>query len=167
MAGHRRAGLAVTLAAALLLAGCGDGAQGDAQASAAAGGGNAVEGLLAIDDGDEGLLGSVNLPRPDWLPGGMPFPQDAHIYLTTHIPRDGEPDIFMVQANSFVKPGPYAQAFLEWAEAKGLDPEKSARFDAAKPVIAFKGADGSPASLQVLPQDGGFSQIVITFAGPL
>ena len=164
-AGNRLRGIAVTTALALLLTGCVEGTPGEAQASAAAGGENEVGGILAIEDGDEGLLGSVNLPRPDWLPAGMPFPDDAHIMLTTHIPRDGEPDLFMVQANSFVKPAPYAHIFLEWAEAKGLDPEQDARFGDERPVVGFKGADGSPASLQTTPQDGGLSRIMIAFAG--
>ncbi|OCC23620.1 hypothetical protein MB02_10645 [Croceicoccus estronivorus] len=143
---------------ALSIAGCGDGAS-DSQASGEAPAGNQIDGSR----GDEGLLGRVNLPRPDWFPAGMPFPNDAHIYLATHIRRDDEPDMFMLQANSFVEPVSYARAFYDWAEAKGLKPERDSRYDL---VVGFDGADGSPATLQVLAKDG-YTQIVIAYAGQL
>ncbi|WP_109806163.1 hypothetical protein [Sphingosinithalassobacter portus] len=163
----RVAGPALALALSLSLAGCGGGTaertdRSDDDAKVGAAGD-----FFEIEDGDKRLLGSVNLPRPDWLPAGMPFPADAHIVLVTHIKRDAQPDLFMIQANSFVKPAPYAQAFLLWAESKGLDPERDARYGDDRPVVGFKGADGSPASLQITPQEGGVSRIMIAFAGPL
>ena len=73
----------LALVLALSLAGCGDGA-GGSEASGTNDSGSQVDGILAIDDGEEGLLGSVKLPKPDWMPNGMPLPKDAHIYLATH-----------------------------------------------------------------------------------
>lgn|GEM_PF-5370797 len=158
---------ALALALTISCAGCGDGSGGNTDVSTSEHVAGGMGGLLEIEDGDEELLGSVNLPRPDWLPAGMPFPDDAHIYLATHIRREGDPDLFMIQANSFVKPASYAHAFHKWAKSKGLEPEQDARYGDERPVVGFKGADDSPASLQVLPQDGGFSRITIAFAGPL
>lgn len=162
--GHMARGtLAFVLA--LSLAGCGDGA-GGSEASGTSDGGGQVDGILAIDDGDEGLLGSVNLPKPDWVPNGMPLPKDAHIYLATHIRRGSEPDLFMLQAKSFVDAKSYADAFYDWAKGKNLKPELNDKPGAKTTLVGFTGAGDSTAMTQVISRDG-YRDIVISFAGPL
>lgn len=165
MSVHPMAGSVLALALAISLAGCGDGA-GGADASEKAATGDRVDGILAIEDGDKSLLGSVNLPRPDWMPHDMPLPQDAHIYLATRIPRNGEPDLFMVQAKSLVDAKAYADAFFDWANSRNLNPELNDTPGAKTKLVGFTGAADSPAMTQVISRDG-YRDIIITFAGPL
>ncbi|MGI9375584.1 MAG: hypothetical protein ACR2PC_05705 [Tsuneonella suprasediminis] len=165
MSGPRVTRNALMLALAMSLAGCSDGA-GGGDVSEKGATGNQVEGVLTIEDGDESLLGSVNLPRPDWMPQDMPLPQDAHIYLATHIPRNGEPDLYMVQAKSLVDAKAYADAFFDWAKNRNLNPELNDKPGAKTKLVGFTGAGDSPAMTQVISRDG-YRDIIITFAGPL
>ncbi|WP_123639931.1 hypothetical protein [Tsuneonella flava] len=165
MSVRRLAGNALVFALAMSLAGCGDGA-GGAGVSEKGATGNRANGILPVEDGDESLLGSVNLPSPDWMPQDMPLPQDAHIYLATHIPRNGEPDLFMVQAKSLVDAKAYADAFYEWAKNRNLNPELNDKPGAKTKLVGFTGAGDSPAMTQVISRDG-YRDIIITFAGPL
>ncbi|MBI1402779.1 MAG: hypothetical protein GC147_06170 [Porphyrobacter sp.] len=157
---------AAALAAGLALASCG----ADAPAAIDPPTGEAttatVDGILAIEDDDSGVLGSIELPRPDWLPSDMPLPGDAHIYITTRIPRGGDPDLFMLQAKSKVDSEAYAKAFFDWAQAKGLKPEMDDKPGRTTRLVGFTGAGDSPAMLQVISREG-YRDIVISFAGPL
>lgn len=110
-------------------------------------------------------LGSVDLPRPDWLPDDLPLPEDAHIYLSaTH--SNAQPAIHQLQARTMEDPASVAQAFIEWARGAGLEPVDESR--ASQPdiaVVSFRGESFNHSNLQVYRHDGGPNAIILSVVG--
>ena len=154
--------IASAIAATLLIVGCGDDASDTLEYDGESG---SVSADLSYQDGDG--LGSVNLPRPDWMPASLPLPKDAHIYVTTENKLDVRP-IRMLQARSMEEPEKIAGSFMEWARANGLDPK-----DQSSPSvphltnISFNDSSGHPSTFQVMRNEGEPNNIVIAIVGDL
>lgn len=160
-----------SLVAALpfLLVACGsesDGGAGgglaDSEVITSDSGGDAV--AVGLDDGDGGL-GSVNLPRPAWLPADFPLPQDARIFITVEREQQ-DPPIYMIQARTRSDGQAVADAVVDWALARGLQAE---RLESPGPghhiATLAKGNGLENANLQVFDKEGGIRQIVFAVSG--
>ena len=151
----------LALALPLLLAGCGGSASDDdgSEVITAGTGGNEV--ILGSDDGDGRGLGSVNLPRPDWLPADFPLPRDAHIFIT--VDRGDQPTpIFMIQARTRADGEEIADAVVAWAKGRGLEAERLKSHSDMLHLASFnKGNGRDSASLQVHDKDDGANTIIL------
>ena len=151
--------LTILLAPALLLAGCDS---GDAVAGAGASGGSAA----ASKSRDP--LGSVNLPRPDWLPADFPLPADAHITIVS-TNTDTTPRMFQLQARTMAEKDAFMADFRRWAEARGLHPVdegSNLNLDSTFSIMSFDGVKFSPSNLQVTDEGGKYRRIILSVVGP-
>ncbi|GGD79327.1 hypothetical protein [Croceicoccus mobilis] len=71
-------------------------------------------------------LGSVDLPRPAWLPADFPLPADAHIFTTVNNDKQ-TPPIYMIQARTRASGDEVADAAVKWGletSVKNLRPKQ-------------------------------------------
>lgn len=156
---HCRIALAVTLP--LLLVACGGSGSGedDSAIITAGSGGNTV--ILGENDGDGRGLGSVNLPRPAWLPADFPLPRDTHIFITVDQSDQSTP-IFMIQARTHADGEAICDAVVAWAKGRGLDAERLKSHSDKLHLASFgKGNGLDNASLQVHDKDDGVNTIIL------
>jgi hypothetical protein len=151
-------GLAL-LASALLLVACD---AGSASAGAEASGSTAAMGK------ERDPLGSVNLPRPDWLPADFPLPADAHITIVS-TNTDTTPKMFQLQARTMAEKDAFMADAMRWAEARGLHPVdegSNVKLDSAFSIMSFDGVQFSPSNMQVTDEGGKYRRIILSVVGP-
>lgn len=152
--------LALLAAPALLLAGCDSG-------SAAADAAGAPDSSASSGKASS-ALGSVNLPRPDWLPADFPLPADAHITIvSTH--TDTTPRMFHLQARTMADKDAFMADAMRWAEARGLHPSdegSNVKLDSAFSIMSFDGVQFSPSNMQVTDEGGKYRRIILSVVGP-
>lgn len=150
----------LVVALPFLLAACGSGDDGEVIVS--------NEGLTAVAvgmDEDDGELGSVNLPRPAWLPADFPLPADSRIFITV-AKEDQDPVIYMIQARTRGDGEEIADNFVAWAKSKGLQGERlQSHSDAIHLASLEHGNSLESASLQVHDKEGGIRQIILAVNG--
>ncbi|WP_086608663.1 hypothetical protein [Erythrobacter donghaensis] len=149
----------ILLAPALLLAGCDSG-------SASADAGASGSPVTASKSGD--ALGSVNLPRPDWLPADFPLPADAHITIVS-TNTNTTPKMFQLQARTMAEKDVFMADAMRWAEARGLHPVdegSNVKLDSAFSIMSFDGVQFSPSNMQVTDEGGKYRRIILSVVGP-
>lgn len=156
----------LAIAAALALAGCGgsdagdDGDDGDVLTSQIDG--NSVS-VAMSDDGGE-TLGSVKLPRPDWLPDDFPLPRDARIYAVVAQEKQ-TPPIYMIQARTMSGGEEVVNAFIEWAGKRGLEANRNNSPNAQLFIASIEQGSDSRAELQIFQEENGVNNIVLAANG--
>lgn len=151
------------VAAALGLAGCGGtGAGEDGEVLTSEVDGNSVS-VAMSDDGGE-TLGSVRLPRPDWLPDDFPLPRDARIYAVVAQEKQ-TPPIYMIQARTMSGGEEVVNAFIEWADRRGLQAERNNSPNVQIHIASIDQGNNSRAELQVHKQDNGVNNIILAANG--
>lgn len=151
------------VAAALGLAGCdGTGAGEDGEVLTSEVDGNSVS-VAMSDDGGE-TLGSVKLPRPDWLPDDFPLPRDARIYAVVAQEKQ-TPPIYMIQARTMSGGEEVVNAFIEWADRRGLKAERNKSPNVQIHIASIDQGSNSRAELQVHQQDNGVNNIILAANG--
>lgn len=156
------------MALGLLVAGCGSpGAEnGDGEVIRAGNGasGDAVAVGRSDDDEDGSELGSVNLPRPAWLPADFPLPADAHIYITVANEQQS-PKIYMIQARTRSGGDPVANAVVAWAKSKGLEAERLQSHSDKLQLASFSHDVNNSGNLQVHVKPNGVNNIILAVTG--
>ncbi|MCB2087848.1 MAG: hypothetical protein R3E18_06810 [Sphingomonadaceae bacterium] len=160
----RNRNLIAAAATGLLLASCGGGPiDDDGEVITSEAGGDSVS--IAISDDD--ALGSINMPRPNWLPADFPLPNDARIFITV-AKQEQTPKIYMLQAYSRQDGEQIADRVVAWGKARGLTAE---RLEAGANNIHLasleKGNGLDNANLQVHDKEDGVRQIVFAVSGDL
>lgn len=147
----------------ILLTACGSGGDGDNEEILVSDNGG-TQVALGMDEDDSGL-GSVNLPRPDWLPADFPLPADTHIFITVAKPEQ-TPPIYMIQARTHEDGEEIADAFVAWAKTRGLESDRlQSHSDEIHLASLAKGNGLENASLQVHDKEGGVKLIILAVTG--
>lgn len=149
----------LVLALPFLIAACGGDGESDTISNNS---GTTV--TFGLDDNDDGL-GSVNLPRPAWLPADFPLPADSKIFITM-AKEDQDPVIYMIQARTRGDGEEIADNFVAWAKSRGLESERlKSHSDAIHLASLEHGNSLESASLQVHDKEGGIRQIILAVNG--
>lgn len=143
---------AALVAASCMLAAC----SGEAQQGTA-------ERAKALSPEEARLLGSVNLPRPDWLPEGFPLPADAHIYIAVKI--NSQPPSYQLQARTLEETGEIWDALIQWGMDENLKTEDAlaGREIGTTRVMAISGQGWNSISNVQIQEDGkGVRRMIVT-----
>jgi hypothetical protein len=116
----------------------------------------------------DNVLGSVNLPRPDWLPQDFPLPADAHIYLAA-VSKTSSPKMFQLQARTMAEKDDIMADVARWAERRGLNPSEEgngANLPDTFRILSFDGVRFNPSNMQVTDEGGKYRRIILSVVGP-
>lgn len=152
---------AAALALGLMLASCGGGDDNGKTINAK---GEGASLTMADPSGAGDGLGSVNLPRPAWLPDGFPLPADARIFITYAKDKQA-PRLYMIQARTRARGGTVIDDFLGWAKANGLKARRLESANVKVNLASLEGDEENNANIQVLEREDGVSTIVLAVTG--
>lgn len=106
------------------------------------------------------LLGSVDLPAPDWLPEHFPLPDDSHIYSKTEV--GSVPPAHQLQARTMDALDDIRDAIVQW----GLDSNIKVQVGRAGPEMEVMGISGGgfggASSIQIIEEARGNRRIILT-----